>query len=202
VNGRIIGEMKLTRYSRLLVGCLIAWTTLATAAAKDKLVLDIEVGARFAVPACNLQESKLPRLCFDGAAIKRLVTGADEYRLIIPKKETPPYVRGEIRVAVLKSIVESVSIATWGIQSQELALAAFTKKYGAPTRARREKQKGLRSRTPSQFAEWDLAEISVKLDGTLRSIDWGRVEVITHRYRRMIKDAEKHAPGNPTKNMR
>lgn len=159
------------------------------------MILGIELGARYLVPACNSRETA--RLCFDKALTNRQATGADEYFVYIPKAATPPYMRDDLRVLVLNGMVESVVISTWGIQAQDLALAAFTKKYGAPTRAVQEKSKIFRSRIPTQYAEWALKDFSVKLDGSINSIDWGQIAVSTHRYRKIVEDHEKHAPVPP-----
>jgi hypothetical protein len=92
-----------------------------------------------------------------------------------------------------------VQVGTWGIQAQGIALEALTKKYGAPARARQEKQNALRSRFPTQFAEWEFGDFSVKLDGTTGSIDWGRIEASTHRYRKLLGDYEKRQPAKSQK---
>lgn len=174
--------------------------TMTPAVAQDRMVLGVELGSRFLTPVCNPGETAFPsRLCFDGSLINRKAWGADEYYVFIPSAGTPPYVRGEIRVSVLNGIVESVQIGTWGIQAQGIALEALTKKYGVPTRARQEKQNALRSRFPTQFAEWELKDFSVKLDGTTGSIDWGRIEVSTHRYRKLVGDYEKQQPAKSPK---
>ncbi|MEK6592021.1 MAG: hypothetical protein AABZ67_02950 [Pseudomonadota bacterium] len=197
---RIIGEMKPLRHFILLAGCLPMLATLAPAVAQDRMVLGVELGTRFLVSACNPGETAFPsRLCFNGALKTRKAWGADEYYVFVPNAGTPPYVRGEIRVSVINGIVESVQIGTWGIQAQGIALEALTKKYGVPTRARQEKQNTLRSRFPTQFAEWELKDFSVKLDGTTGSIDWGRIDFSTHRYRKLIGDYEKQPPAKPPK---
>jgi hypothetical protein len=178
--------------------CLPMLAAIAPASAQDKLILGVELGARFLVPACNPGETAFPsRVCFDGSLTSRRAWGADEYYVFIPSAGTPPYVRGELKVFVVGGSVESVQIGTWGIQAQGIALEALTKKYGAPARARQEKQNALRSRFPTQFAEWEFGDFSVKLDGTTGSIDWGRIEVSTHRYRKLVGDYEKRQPAKP-----
>lgn len=189
--------MKPLRHFILLAGCLMS-ATIAPAIAQDKMILGVELGSRFLAPACNPGETAFPsRVCFDGSLTSRRAWGADEYYVFIPSAGTPPYVRGELKVFVVGGSVESVQIGTWGIQAQGIALEALTKKYGAPARARQEKQNALRSRFPVQFAEWEFRDFSVKLDGTTGSIDWGRIEVSTHRYRKLVGDYEKRQPAKP-----
>lgn len=182
----------------LLAGLLLLPVTTASAVAQDKTVLGIELGTRFLVPACGPGDGAFPaRLCFNGALINHKAWGADEHYVSLPRAGTPPYVRGEVRVSTVKGTVESVQIGTWGLEAQSGALASLTKKYGAPTRTRQQKQNALRSRFPTQFAEWDLEDFSVKLDGTTGSIDWGQIEVTTHRYRKLVEDHEKRLPKSP-----
>jgi hypothetical protein len=172
----------------------------ASAAPADKMVLGIELGTRFVVPTCSAREVTVSgRLCFNGDMIDRKTWGADEYYVSIPSAGTPPYVRGELKVSVLDGIVESVQIGTWGIEAQWAALASFTKKYGEPTRRHQQMQPGLRSRLPAQFAEWDFEDFSIRIDGTTGSIDWGRIEVTTHRYLKRIKDYERQPPRDASK---
>jgi hypothetical protein len=104
-------------------------------------------------------------------------------------------VRGDIKVFVIDGLVESVYIGTWGIEAQFGALTSLTKKYGKPTRATQQKLKGMRSRFPTQYVEWDFKDFSVKYDGTTGSIDWGRIVVSTHRYRKLVEAQEKRPPG-------
>lgn len=154
----------------------------------DRTVLGIEVGAPFTVPACSAREVSVSgRICFNADMIERKTWGADEYYVSIPSAGTPPYVRGELRVSVIKGVVESIQVGTWGIQAQSGALAALTKKYGDPTRSRKQMHHALRSRFPTQYAEWDFDDFSVKLDGTTGSIDWGRIEVSTRRYQNLLR---------------
>jgi len=195
-----MGGMESSVRLLLLTICLLAQIVMLPANAQDKKVLGVELDTRFLVPACNPGETAFPsRPCFNNAATNRKAWGADEYFVFLPNAGTPPYVRGEIRVAVLNGIVEAVQIGTWGVQAQGIALESLTKKYGAPTRARQEQQNTLRSRFPMQFAEWDFKDFSVKLDGTTGSIDWGRIEVSSHRYRKLIGDYEKRQPASAAK---
>jgi hypothetical protein len=83
-----------------------------------------------------------------------------------------------------------VQVGTWGLQAQSGALAALTSQYGKPTRTR-ELKKAANSRFATRFDEWDLADFAVKLDGSTGSIDWGLIEVSTHRYQTLLKNYEK-----------
>jgi hypothetical protein len=165
----------------------------APAAAGDKMVFGIELGAPFRVPACDSRDGVVhsARLCFDGAAVTRKAWGAAQYDVSLPNAQTPPYVRGALVAFVVDGIVESMWIETWGVQAQGGALSALTKKYGQPARARQERQNTLRSRFAVQFAEWDFADFSVKFDGSTGSIDWGRIEVSMHRYRKRVEEYQK-----------
>lgn len=163
--------------------------------AQDKRVLGIELGTRFLVPACGAGGGAFTaRACFNETSSSRKAWGAYEYHVMLPSTGTPPYVRGELRVFTVNGLVESVQIGTWGIEAQYGALDSLRRKYGEPARLRQEKKKGLRSRFPTQYAEWDFSDFSVKFDGTTGSIDWGRIEVSTHRYRKLLDEFEKRAP--------
>ncbi|MCI3952224.1 MAG: hypothetical protein K0R53_1722 [Burkholderiales bacterium] len=188
--------MPLTRNGFLIACLLCPLTTLS--ADPNKIALGVELGTRFRVPPCEAKEVSISsRLCFNSELINRKVWGADEYYVSIPSAGTPPYVRGELRVSVVGSIVESIQIGTWGIQAQGAALEALTRKYGKPARARTQKLNALRSRFPTQYAEWDLEDFSVKLDGTTGSVDWGRIELTTYRYQKRVKDYEATAASLP-----
>lgn len=182
-----------------LAGCVVMAAALAPAIAQDRIVLGIELGSRFQMPACKAGETaSLSRLCFTGALTRRAATGADEYFVSNPTTDSP-HMRGDIHVMVFNNIVESVQVGTWGIEAQDNALTALTKKYGAPTRTWQERPKGLRARISTKFAEWDLRDFSVRLEGSAGSIDWGRIGVSTHRYRKRIEDYEKRTPAKSTK---
>lgn len=190
-----MGGMKSSVCFIPLIMVLLAQVVSLPASAQDKKVLGVELETRFLVPACNLGETAFPsQPCFNDVATTRKAWGADEYFVFLPNAGTPPYVRGEIRVAVVNGIVEAVQIGTWGIQAQGIALESLTKKYGVPTHARQEKQNTLRSRFPLQFAEWEFKSFAVKFEGTTGSIDWGRIEVSTHRYRKLLADYAKKRP--------
>jgi len=181
-------------FSRVFVAAFALLASLgATAAAGDRVVFGIELGAPFRVPVCDSRDGAVysTRRCFDGATVTRNAWGAARHEVSLPNAETPAYVRGALVAFVVDGIVESMWIETWGIQAQGGALSALTKKYGQPTRARQERQNTLRSRFAVEFAEWDFADFSVKFDGTTGSIDWGRIEVSTHRYRKRVEEYQK-----------
>ena len=165
-------------------------------AARDKTVLGLEIGAQFRVPACESGDGAFPaRACYRGAPKHHKASEANEYQVTLPSAGTPAYVRGDIKVFVIAGRVESVQIGTWGIEAQPGALTTLTQKYGEPTRATHEKVKGLRSRFPTQYIEWEFADFSVKYDGTTGSIDWGRIVVSTQRYRKLLDAREKRPAG-------
>ena len=183
--------------SRLLIaGCLLLTALAEPAAARDKTVLGLEIGAPFRVEACGAGDGAFPaRRCYRGAPKHHKAWGASEYLVTLPSAGTPAYVRGDIKVFVIAGVVESVQIGTWGIEAQPGALTALTQKYGTPTRAVEEKVRGMRSRFPTHYVEWDFADFSVKYDGTTGSIDWGRIAVSTHRYRKLVEAAGQRPPG-------
>jgi hypothetical protein len=163
------------------------------ALAQGRSVHGIELGSRFLLPECGGSGTATSKACINNDPVVRKPWGADEYHVALPIAGTPSYVRGEIKVVTVKGIVESVQIGTWGIQGQGVVMAALTKEYGKPTRARQ--QKHPLSREPAQFADWDLADVSVKFLGTTGSIDWGSIEVSTHNYRKLVSDHESGKPG-------
>ena len=180
----------------LLTGWLLSWALAGPAAARDKTVLGLEIGAQFRVPACEPGDGAFPsRNCYRGAPVHHKASAANEYQVTLPSAGTPPYVRGDIKVFVVAGLVESVQISTWGIEAQPGVMTSLTQKYGEPTRATQQKVKGMRSRFPTQYVEWDFADFSVKYDGTTGSIDWGRIAVSTHRYRKLVEVSEKRPPG-------
>ena len=178
----------------LLIGCLMLPVTAASAAAPDRTVMGIALGTALLLPECGAGGGAFTsRLCINGRLTNRKAWGADEYYVALPSSGVPPYVRGEIKVATVQGIVESVQIGTWGLQAQSGALAALTSQYGKPTRTAQRK-KSATSRFAAQAAEWDLEDFSVKFDGNTGSIDWGLIEVSTHRYRKLVADHEKRQP--------
>ncbi len=191
-NDRIMACMKPSFRVFATAFALLA-ATVAPAAAGDKMVFGIELGAPFRVPVCDSRDGAVysARRCFDGAAVTRNAWGAARHEVSLPSAETPAYVRGTLIAFVVDGIVESMWIETWGIQAQGGALSALTKKYGPPARAREERRNTLRSRFAVQFAEWDFADFFVKFEGTTGSIDWGRIEVSMHRYRKRAEEYQK-----------
>lgn len=178
----------------LLIGCLMLPVATAAAAAPDKTVMGVDLGSRLALPECGTGGGTFTsKLCIKGDMTRRNAWGADEIYVALPRSGVPSYVRGELKVITLQGIVESVQVGTWGLQSQSGALAALTKQYGQPTRTRQLK-KAANSRFAPRFDEWDLPDFSVKLDGSTGSIDWGLIEVSTHRYRKLVQDYEKRQP--------
>jgi len=193
---RMMRRMKLPRVIRLCA-CLLLSAGGAHAAQPERTVLGVTLNTRFALPACAATEVTISsRICFNPAMINRKDWGAEEYFVSIPIKGTPAFVRGEINVYVLDGIISAVKIGTWGIQGQYGALDYLKKQYGEPTRARKEKPRGIRARFPSEFAEWDLKDVSVRLQGTTGSVDWGQIEVLTPVYQKRVADFEKGAAGS------
>jgi hypothetical protein len=177
----------------LLAGCILLSATATLAAAQGRSVLGIELGSRFLLPECGGGGTATSRACINSDPVVRKPWGAEEYHVALPIAGTPSYVRGELKVVTVKGVVESVQIGTWGIQGQGVVMSALTSQYGKPTRARQ--QKHPLSREPTQFADWDLADVSVKLLGSTGSIDWGLIEVSTHRYRKLVSEHEPRQPG-------
>jgi hypothetical protein len=172
----------------LLITTLLLISTYASAADPAKTMFGIELGSRFTIPACARGEDTMAkRYCYAEALTAKTAWGSEERHVFYPRAETVPWARGEMIVDVANGIIEAIHINTWGIEAQTLALDEMTKKYGPPTRSRAEKIKGLRSRWPTKYAEWDLRDFSVKLDGTTGSVDWGRVTLATPGYRKRLK---------------
>jgi hypothetical protein len=176
----------------LLAGCMLLSVTMASAVAQGKRVLGVELGSRLVLPKCGGGGALTSQPCINNDPIEHTAWGADAYHVALPISGAPSYVRGELKVVTFEGIVESVQIGTWGIQSQTGVLAALTSQYGKPARTRQ--QKHPLSREPAQFAEWDLADFSVTLRGTTGSIDWGLIDVSTHRYQKLVKDYVQRQP--------
>jgi hypothetical protein len=181
----------------LLVACTLLAAAVPAVAAQGKSVLGIELGSRFLLPECGGGGTATSRACINSDPVVRKPWGAEEYHVALPIAGTPSYVRGEVKVITVKGIVESVQVGTWGIQGQSLVLAALTSQYGKPTRARQ--QKHPLSKEPTQFADWDMADFSVRLHGSLGSIDWGLIDVSTHRYRKLLSEHEPQKPGTSSR---
>jgi hypothetical protein len=182
----------------LLAACALMSAAVHPAAAQGRGMLGIELGSRFLLPECGAGGGAVTsKACVSNEPVERKPWGADEYHVALPVAGTPSYVRGEIKVVTVKGFVESVQVGTWGIQSQDGVLAALTGLYGKPTRFREQKQP--LSRTPAQFADWELADFSVKSLGSTGSIDWGLIEVSTHNYQKLVSNYEQRRPGGMTK---
>jgi hypothetical protein len=161
--------------------------------AQDKDVFGIGLGSAFRVSQCGAKDGVVysTRTCYNGAP-GRKAWGADHYDVALPNAEAPAYVRGELAVFVIDGVVEAVHVNTWGIQAQGGAMKALTAKYGEPAKAWEQKRNTLRSRFNAQFAEWAFPDFSVKFDGMTRSIDWGQIDIATHRYRKRLEDHNRH----------
>lgn len=175
----------------LLLGSAL-FATHTHAADPAKTMFGIELGTRFAIPPCARGEDTMAkRYCYAEALTAKTAWGSEERHVFYPRAETVPWARGEMIVDVANDVIEAIHVNTWGIEAQTIALDEMTKKYGPPTRSHSEKIKGLRSRWPTKYAEWDLKGFSVKLDGTTGSVDWGRVTLATPRHQNMRKTAGK-----------
>lgn len=164
--------------------------TAAGAAESAKTIIGVELGARFTIPPCARGEETLTkRHCYVAAQTTKTPWGAEEHHVFYPSVTPIPYARGEMIVAVVNGVIEAIHVNTWGIEGQGSALDMLTKKYGSPARERREKMKSQRARLPVVYAEWDLADFSVKLDGITSTFDWGRITLATHRYRKLAGTA-------------
>ncbi len=177
-------------YAVLYLGAApIAALVAATAGAADpaKTMIGVELGTRFTIPPCARGEETLTkRHCYVAAQSTKTPWGAEEHHVYYPSAAPIPYARGELVVDVLNGVIEAIHINTWGIEGQYSALEMLTKKYGPPTRERREKMKSQRARLPVVYAEWELTDFSAKLDGITSTFDWGRITLATHRYRKLI----------------
>lgn len=173
----------------LLPVLLLLVPAAASAADPAKTLFGIELGARFAIPACvRGEDATTGRHCHDAASVAVMPWGAHRYQVFYPRDNAAkpaPWARGEMAVDVVDGVIEAIHVNTWGIQGQGTALEAMTEKYGPPARLRSEKIKAHRSRFPSKFAEWELGDFTVRLDGTTTTIDWGRITLESRRYRKM-----------------
>jgi hypothetical protein len=162
----------------------------AHAADPAKTMFGVELGSRFAIPACAPGEDTLARrLCHNPAQTVKTGHGTLDYAVFFPRPEVVPYARGELNVEVANGVIEAIHVNTWGIQSQQPALEALQARYGPPARSRSEKPKNLRSRIPVQHAAWDRADFAVRFTGATTGIDWGRITLATPRYLKLAGDA-------------
>ena len=171
----------------LIVLSLVAGNTFAADSAIT--MFGVELGSRFNYPACERGEDALTkRHCYNAKQTVKTAWGTEEQQLFYPRTAIVPYARGELTVEVAGGIIEAIHVHTWGIEAQSNALDALKKKYGLPARSHSEKMKGLRSRFPVQYAEWDAREYSVRFEGVITSVDWGRITLATPRYMQLRKD--------------
>lgn len=157
----------------------------ATATASDpaKNVFGVELGSRFNFPICERGEDALTkRHCYNAKLTAKTAWGTEEQHVFYPRTAIVPYARGELTVEVINGVIEAIHVHTWGIEAQSTALEALRKKYGPPARSHSEKMKGLRSRFPVQYAEWDAKDYAVRFVGVVTSVDWGRITLGTPRY--------------------
>lgn len=179
-------------YAVLYLGTAPITAIAAATAESAKTMIGVELGSRFTIPPCARGEETLTkRHCYVAAQTNKTPWGAEEHHVYYPSAAPIPYARGELVVEVLSGVIEAIKINTWGIEGQYSALEALTKKYGPPTRERREKMKSQRARLPVVYAEWELTDFSAKLDGITSTFDWGRITLATHRYRKLVAA---HAP--------
>lgn len=159
----------------------------AGAAESPKAFFGVELGTRFAIPACGRGEDTMTsRLCHAAQMTRKTPWGADEYHVFYPRVGSVPYPRGEMLVDVVDGHIEAMHINTWGIEAQGPAMDALKLKFGPPAKQHSEKIRAHRARLPSVFAEWEMKDFSVKYDGTTTTIDWGRITLMTHRYRKIV----------------
>ncbi len=172
------------RHVLLLVITLHCFASHAAEPAKS--MLGVELGTPFRIPACSAgEEVMIRRHCHAPSLTRKTPLGADEYHVFYPRSGSVPYPRGEMLVDVVDGIVMAIHINTWGIEAQGPAMDALKLKFGPPQKQSSKKIRALRSRTPSLFAEWEMPDFSVRYEGTTTTIDWGRITLMTHRYRTM-----------------
>ena len=166
----------------------LMYTPVAQAADNAKTLFGIELGSRFAFPVCAVGEDALTsRHCHNPAQAEKLPWGGEARRVFYPRPQVVPWARGEIIVDVVDGVIEAIHINTWGIQSQDSALEALQKKYGPPSELRSEKLKAQRARLPGKFAQWNLQDYHIQLDGVTTTIDWGRITLMSPRYRKIVR---------------
>lgn len=184
------------RLPALLVAVGLAYAPAAFGTAPpSRSMLGIELGAKLDLPDCGVGRGTLTsRPCINRSLTSRTPWGADEHQVALPRGTVPSYVRGQIKVVALGGVVESIQVGTWGLQSQDGALKALTAQFGAPTKSVMQK-KPAHSRFAPRTDDWDFADFSVRLDGSTGSIDWGLIEISTHRYRKLAAQQDKSGTG-------
>lgn len=184
-NRVIMPRMISARLSRAIAIAVMLLSVTTSICAQGKIILGLELGAPFRLPACKAGESATAsNLCFKDSMPNSKVPGVHEY-VVSNTNKLQPYMRGDIHIMVIEGKVESVQLGTWGIDAQDNALKALSDQYGPPTRTWRDKPTGLRARIATRYADWDLRDFSVRLHGSFGSIDWGRIDASTHRYRKL-----------------
>jgi hypothetical protein len=172
-------------FRHLLCTLLLCLPASLQAAEPRNALFGVELGTRFQFPACaRNQDALTDHHCHNAAQKTKTPWGTEEHRVFYPRPKVIPWARGELLVETAGGIIVAIHVNTWGIQGQGTALEDLTRKYGEPTRQRSEKITGQRSRFPSKFAEWQLKDLWVNLEGTTSTVDWGRVTLATPDYRK------------------
>lgn len=155
---------------------LLLTTGIAHGAAPPPAWLGITLGSAFTIPACERGEDTLTkRYCHASGLTRRKENGLTEYHVFFPRTASVPYARGEMLLEVGDGKIRVLHINTWGIEAQGPAMDALTAAFGKPHQSRRERIRALRSRLPSEFAEWHFPGYTIHFDGSTTSIDWGRI---------------------------
>jgi hypothetical protein len=179
-------------FSQLLAATVLALFSSAHAADPAKTFFGVELGSRFAIPACAAGEHTVTRrLCHNAAQTVKTAWGTTDYAVFFPRPDVVPYARGELNVEVLDGVIEAIHLNTWGIQTQQPAMDMLQGRYGPPTRSRSEKLANVRSRIPVLFAAWDRSDFAVRYAGATTGIDWGRITLATPRYLKLAGDTAK-----------
>ncbi|MFN9490997.1 MAG: hypothetical protein ACK59Y_14615 [Betaproteobacteria bacterium] len=184
----------MTTFSQRLAAALLMLAASGSVGAADpaKTLFGVELGSRFAIPACAAGEHTVTRrLCHNAAQTVKTAWGTTDYAVFFPRPDVVPYARGELNVEVLDGVIEAIHLNTWGIQTQQPAMDMLQGRYGPPTRSRSEKPKNVRSRIPVLHAAWDRGDFAVRYTGATTSIDWGRITLATPRYLKLTGDTAK-----------
>lgn len=176
---------------RTALAALFLFTATAAAAADaGRTLLGVELGTPFRFPPCTRsEETATQRLCYAAAQTTKTAWGGEEHHVFFPSQPPVPYARGEMVIVVIGGNIEAIHVNTWGIEAQGPAMDMLGRKYGVPTRERREKMKSSRTRLPVQYAEWERPDYGVKFDGVTSTFDWGRITLASARYRKLAGTA-------------
>lgn len=119
--------------------------------------------------------------------------GTEEISIYFPNNLAPPYLSGiDLGVEMIDGVVESIAFSTAGESVQNDVLAALTKKYGNPTSIRNiPLQNAFGAKIIAIQASWHKSGLFVEFNGAAGSVDHGRVEVSTERYRKRYEAWEK-----------